>query len=76
MRAKKSSVNAAALNVKICCEDATTAELIVAMRGGSDERGITIIIHVKQRAVHVLSSVTGTSPAIRVAWSAQKSACY
>ena len=28
----------AALAVKACCEDATTAELIVAMRGGSDER--------------------------------------
>ena len=38
VRAKKSGVDAKALAVKGCCEDATTAELIVAMRGGSDER--------------------------------------
>ena len=38
VRAKKSSVDAKALAVKSCCEDASTAELIVAMRGGSDER--------------------------------------
>ena len=38
VRAKKSGVDAKALAVKACCEDATTAELIVAMRGGSDER--------------------------------------
>ena len=38
VRAKKSGVDTKALAVKNCCEDATTAELIVAMRGGSDER--------------------------------------